>query len=217
MKNPGNIVISADPAKATVEVNEFFAVTVVTSDTVNKLKILNELDSTMGFTVVDKVTGEGITTWTISLKIGSTGSAREFTVYGAPKGGDYNEEVEAFTTFTVAVVKATPPAPAPAVVISAEPEKPSVKVNEVFEITVITNDTVNKLRVANKDTDATIGSTVVTKEAGQEEGTLEWTITVKIGSTGAKREFYVYAAGKDGIFNEAEDAFGYFFIAVTKA
>lgn len=74
-----------------VNVNEEFTITVVTTKTVDKLKLTNENGLSLGILSKTSVIEGNIKTWVLTVKVGTKGE-RTIYVHAAPKGEDYLEE-----------------------------------------------------------------------------------------------------------------------------
>lgn len=83
-------IISAAPAVSSAAKNEAFTITVVTTKTVDKVKLANETGSSIGIISKDFVIDGNNKIWTLTAKIGTAGN-RTINVYAAGKDGVYLE------------------------------------------------------------------------------------------------------------------------------
>lgn len=91
---PGDTIISAT-APATAPVNTAFDVTVVTTQDIAFVKIVNETGNPLGILSSSNVISGDTKIWTISIKVGSKGS-RILTALGAGADGGYSTEGKSF-------------------------------------------------------------------------------------------------------------------------
>lgn len=80
-------IVSVTAAKTAVK-NEAFTITVVTSKTIDKIKLTNETGATIGTLTSSSVIDGNTKTWTLTAKIGTAGD-RFVNVLGAVKDGVY--------------------------------------------------------------------------------------------------------------------------------
>ena len=123
-------------------------------------------------------------TWTLSASIGTAGTQRTLTVGGLGPDGEFSSDVSGGVC-----VKA----PAP-VVVSAVMDADSCRAGVPVSMTVVTDDTVSKLRVYNL---YGLKMGTLSQSYVKEDGQRIWTVTMKIGTPGV-RTFLVSGVNRYG-------------------
>lgn len=184
---PETAVLSAavtDPADGSVIAGKLFTMQVTTTTDVTALRLYNEYGLRMGLRNVSFTDQDGVRTWTLSASIGTAGTQRTLTVGGVGPDGEFSSDVS---------VGVCVKAPAP-VVVSAVMDADSCRAGVPVSMTVVTDDTVSKLRVYNL---YGLKMGTLSQSYVEEDGQRIWTVTMKIGTPGV-RTFLVSGVNRYG-------------------
>lgn len=170
-----------------VTAKENFVVTATVADSVTAIRLFNENNINMGRTDMTVTDNEnGTKTFRFVMNIGTAGKNRVFTLYTKTANSEEYTVTDVMLSLDVLVL-------APAIVSVGAPE--SAKVNEPFNLTVMTNQGVSKIDVTNESGSkiGILSSTYVDTVQGR-----VWTVQIRIGSKGTARTLNVYGKNSGG-------------------
>lgn len=180
--------ISIENEEFSVNPNEQFTTTILTSQDVENIKLYNEngmgLSSQKSF--VDNA--DGTRTWKVATSIGTKGR-RALSIVGVLSDGT---EITADFALQIAVDLKVAASEEEAKILEAACAK-SAKVNETFTITVTTSLGVSKVGLFNENGMGLTSS----KNYVDQNGVRVWTLTTSVGTPGS-RTLTVKPAGGDG-------------------
>ena len=165
-----------------------------TGKNVEFVHLANELGEGLVSTHDEPVLNEDNTlTWTLKLSLGTVGQ-RTLKVFA-----DY-EDTGVAVSFAITNETVAPPAADTPEAFSVE-GKATVKVNEPFEVTIVTNQAAAFVRLFNENGMGLAPSALTYTDNA--DGTRTWKYTTSVGSVGS-RTLNVRVAGADRVFQESD-------------
>lgn len=172
---------TAETPTAPVVINEGFTFKVYTNANATGIKLFNESGRAVSAKLIGrKMIADGIFEWTVQTAVGTAGKDRTLSVSAVMKDGQL---VDTGATVVVTIEKITPQ------IISATPSKTDIMTNEIFEIEVVTNTSIKKIKFANENGGG-IGASLV-KTTTNEDGTITRVYEIALGSAGEGRKITV--------------------------
>lgn len=180
------LVSSTEVAEANGEI----VIRVSTTDDVLGFFLQNEEGRAISILSVTKSVGAGgRLDWTITTKVGTVGD-RVLKLFPASKTNGVMTGIDI-------PVKIVNPANAYEVISAQFDEKVTFR-NTPTNITIVTGGRVSRISIVNTE-NRTMGKSLVSKTKN-DDGTITWVYTTQIGSAGQKRDFKVFAANAEGVF-----------------
>lgn len=169
--------------------NETITVTTVLPDDVAMAYLANENGMPLVSERTLSANGDGTATWTLTFALGTKG---ERTLKLFADGVDTGKTV----SFKVGEPPVDPADPTPAVLSVTGPTD-TVKRNETFTVTIVTNKSAKIVRLFNESGAGLAPTTCTSVENA--DGTITWTYELSVGS-GGNRVFTAKAANSDRVF-----------------
>ena len=177
-------------APDSVQVNEAFTITVVTSMDVTDIKIFNENDMALGRKIVGVTdNGDGTKTWAVTVSMGTVGNDRTLKIVSKDASGVLTDSG---VTVTIDILSMP-------VTLTGFDLPESAVANRTFIVTATTDLTATKIEIFN-ETGMKMGIKSLTSKVV--DGQKEWTGVMSIGTQG-DRTFSAYAVNKYGARSEA--------------
>lgn len=168
---PQIIDVCSDTSSA--QKDELFSIIVLTTPSVEKIKMTNELDHGVGLSLQNVTIKDNVKKWVYHISVGTAGN-REFTFHCAGKNGVFSPNIRKMAMVIT-------PKAEDAQVLTALPSRPSVMQNTDFTVTVTTTMAVERVNFFN-ELDKAIGASLLSCVI--EKNTKKWTYQMAIATPG---------------------------------